>query len=64
MARVPHRDHKPEATEAVDPTAHADSRLGRFAPFLALVAVHLLMGMPMEQPIILADELGYLGNAR
>ena len=33
-------------------------------PYLVLVLVHLLSGMQMEQPIILADELGYLGNAR
>ncbi len=33
-------------------------------PYLVLVLIHLLSGMQMEQPIILADELGYLGNAR
>ena len=33
-------------------------------PYLALVAIHLLSGMQMEQPIVLADEVGYLGNAR
>ena len=33
-------------------------------PYLALVFIHLLSGMQMEQPFVLADELGYLGNAR
>jgi hypothetical protein len=33
-------------------------------PCLVVVAVHVLSGLDMEQPIILADELGYLGNAR
>jgi hypothetical protein len=33
-------------------------------PYLALVLLHLLSGLAMEQPLILADELGYLGNAR
>jgi hypothetical protein len=28
------------------------------------VAIHVLSGLPMEQPIIMADEVGYLGNAR
>ena len=32
--------------------------------YLALVILHLLMGMQMEQPLIFSDELGYLGNAR
>jgi hypothetical protein len=36
----------------------------RLLPFLVLVAIHLLSGLQMEQPTILADELGYLGNAR
>jgi hypothetical protein len=31
---------------------------------LALVFLHLLSGLQMEQPLVLADELGYLGNAR
>jgi hypothetical protein len=29
-----------------------------------LVLIHVLSGLEMQQPIILADELGYLGNAR
>jgi hypothetical protein len=33
-------------------------------PYLALVFIHLLSGMQMEHPIVLADEVGYLGNAR
>ncbi len=33
-------------------------------PYLVLVVIHLLSGMEMEQPLILADEVGYLGNAR
>jgi len=33
-------------------------------PYLALVVLHMLSGLQVEQPIILADELGYLGNAR
>ena len=33
-------------------------------PYLALVAIHLFAGLQMEQPLILADEVGYLGNAR
>jgi len=30
----------------------------------ALVAIHVLSGLPAEQPLVLSDELGYLGNAR
>ena len=37
---------------------------GLLLPFAALVAIHVLSGLPMEQPIIMADEVGYLGNAR
>ncbi len=33
-------------------------------PYLTLVVIHVLSGIQMEQPIILADELGYLGHAR
>ena len=33
-------------------------------PYLVLVVIHLLSGLQMEQPTVLADELGYLGNAR
>ena len=33
-------------------------------PYLLLVVVHLLMGLQMKQPTVLADEVGYLGNAR
>ncbi|MGB5160083.1 MAG: hypothetical protein WBO69_11450 [Thermoanaerobaculia bacterium] len=33
-------------------------------PYLVLVLLHLLSGLQMEQPLILADEVGYLGNAR
>jgi len=40
-------------------------RPGRVLGFyLALVAIHLLSGLVAQQPIVLADELGYLGNAR
>lgn len=40
-------------------------RIGKLLlPYLALVFIHVLSGLQMEQPIILADELGYLGNAR
>jgi hypothetical protein len=40
-------------------------RIGLFLlPYLVLVVIHLLSGLQMEQPIILADEVGYLGNAR
>jgi hypothetical protein len=38
--------------------------LGLLLPYLALVLVHLLSGLAMQQPLVLADELGYLGNAR
>ena len=37
---------------------------GLLLPYLALVLIHLLSGVQMEQPLILADEAGYLGNAR
>ena len=40
---------------------------GRFLgllPWLAVVAIHGLTGLYLNQPVILADELGYLGNAR
>jgi hypothetical protein len=37
---------------------------GLVLPFLVLVFVHMLSGVQAEQPLILADELGYLGNAR
>jgi hypothetical protein len=33
-------------------------------PYLVLVFLHLLSGIQMEQPLVLADEVGYLGNAR
>jgi hypothetical protein len=33
-------------------------------PFLGLVLLHILLALPMHQPLIHADELGYLGNAR
>ncbi len=36
----------------------------RILPYLALVLIHALFGMKMEQPTIMADELGYLGIAR
>ena len=32
--------------------------------YAALVAIHLLSGLVAQQPRVLADELGYLGNAR
>jgi hypothetical protein len=35
-----------------------------FLPYLSLVAIHLISGLQMKQPLILMDELGYLGNAR
>ncbi len=37
---------------------------GLLLPYLALVLIHLVSGLRMEQPLILADEVGYLGNAR
>ena len=37
---------------------------GLLLPYMALVLLHLLSGLEMRQPLILADELGYLGNAR
>jgi hypothetical protein len=37
---------------------------GLLLPFLVLAFIHVVTGLPMEQPIILADEVGYLGNAR
>lgn len=37
---------------------------GALLPYLVLVLVHLLSGLPMEQPLVPADEVGYLGNAR
>jgi hypothetical protein len=40
-------------------------RIGAFLlPYLLLVFIHMLSNMQMEQPIIMADEVGYLGNAR
>lgn len=33
-------------------------------PFLALVLLHIILGLNMQQPIIFPDELGYLGRAR
>lgn len=43
-------------------------RLAVFAavalPYLGLVLVHIMMGWPMAQPHLFADELGYLGHAR
>jgi hypothetical protein len=32
--------------------------------YLGLVLIHLLLGLPAQQPTVLSDELGYLGNAR
>ncbi len=37
---------------------------GLLLPFAVLVVLHVLSGLQMEQPIIMADEVGYLGNAR
>jgi hypothetical protein len=34
---------------------------GLLLPYLVLVLIHLLSGLQMEQPLILADEVGYLG---
>src|SRR5690349_978985 len=34
------------------------------APYLALVAVHVLLSWETWQPTVFMDELGYLGNAR
>ena len=40
-------------------------RSGRVLKFyLVLVAIHLLSCLVVQQPTVLADELGYLGNAR
>jgi len=36
--------------------------LGAF--YLALVFLHFLMSLKMRGPLILADEMGYLGHAR
>lgn len=33
-------------------------------PYLALVLLHIILGLNMQQPNIFADELGYLGWAR
>ena len=38
--------------------------IGALVPFLLLVLVHWLSGLGTEQPLVLADEVGYLGNAR
>ena len=51
-----------ELPAAEPPTLHR--RLSLLLPYLALVFLHLISGLQMEQPLILADELGYLGNAR
>lgn len=40
------------------------SRKELLIPYLVLVSIHFLSSLGMEQPIVLADELGYLGNAR
>ena len=32
--------------------------------FFLLVVIHLISSLPMEQPMVMADELGYLGTAR
>ncbi len=37
---------------------------GQLLPYLGLVLIHLLSGLQVDQPLILADEVGYLGNAR
>ncbi len=33
-------------------------------PFFVLVLLHLVIGLPMKYPKIIADEFGYLGNAQ
>ncbi|MCF8082921.1 MAG: hypothetical protein K9M96_07490 [Deltaproteobacteria bacterium] len=33
-------------------------------PYLGLVFLHIILGLKMQQPIIFADEVGYLGVAR
>ena len=40
------------------------SRVALLLPFVVLVVLHILAGLRMEQPLILSDEVGYLGNAR
>lgn len=35
-----------------------------FIPYLLLVLVHFLFSVPVYAPMLVADELGYLGNAR
>ena len=42
----------------------AQNLLPILLPYLVLVFLHLLSGIQMEQPLVLADEVGYLGNAR
>jgi len=35
-----------------------------FLPYLALVSLHVILGLGIQRPYIFADELGYLGIAR
>ena len=51
--------------EGSAPSSNEYRRMGGFLlPFAVLVVIHVVSGMQMEQPIIMADEIGYLGNAR
>ena len=53
------------ASATPESTGRAAARAGELLlPYLALVALHLLGSLAMRQPLVLADELGYLGNAR
>ena len=48
--------------KAHDHETHSVRSLGW--PYFVLVMIHLASNLAMQQPFILADELGYLGNAR
>ena len=46
------------------PSAKTQSLFPLLAPYVLLVLIHLFGGLQMQQPVVFADELGYLGNAR
>ncbi len=48
----------------LDERNHQSSTLNLIVLYLALVCVHLIMSLFMRGPLILPDELGYLGHAR
>jgi hypothetical protein len=63
---LPHADVSGR-TLASDPAwwnARSELVYGLAAPYLLLVTLHLACGWPIQQPRIIADELGYLGHAR